>query len=96
MKYFIEYNNVPTARNIARTIEVDNLELFVHATSDNRVFFTNYAKQINCINENTAIIERIYQANNDRNELNVLYKNRKHFSSKLLAMLKAAPTEIFV
>ena len=24
MKYFIEYNNIPTARNIARTIETDS------------------------------------------------------------------------
>ena len=96
MKYFIEYNNVPTARNIARTIEVDNLELFVHVTGDNHVFFTDYAKEIECINGNTAIIERIYQKNSEMNELNVLYKFRKHFSSKLSVMLKAAPTEIFV
>ena len=96
MKYFIEYNNVPTARNIARTIEIDNLELFVHLTGDNCVYFTDYAKRIECINENTAIIERIYQENNEMNELNVLYKHRKHFSSKLLIMLKAAPKEIFV
>ena len=63
MKYFIEYNNIPTARNIARTIETDNLELFVHITGENRVYFTDYAKRIECINENTAIIERIYQEN---------------------------------
>lgn len=96
MKYFIEYNNIPTAHNIARTIETDNLELFVHVTGDNRVYFTDYAKRIECINENTAIIERIYQENIEMNELNVLYKSRKHFSSKLSVMLKTAPKEIFV
>jgi len=96
MKYFIEYNNVPIARNIARTIQTDNLELFVHVTGDNNVYFSDYAKRMNNINANSAIIERIYQENNQVNEVNVLYKRGKHFSSKLSVMLKAAPTEIFV
>jgi len=96
MKYLIEYNNIPTRINPTRTIETDNLELFVHVTGDNRLYFTDYAKRLNNINENSAIIERVYQENNQANELNVLYKHGKHFSSRLSDMVKAAPKEIFV
>jgi hypothetical protein len=96
MKYLIEYCNIPTRINPTRTIETDNLELFVHVTGDNRLYFTDYAKRLNDINENSAIIERIYQDNKEKNELNVLYKRGKHFSTKLSDMVKSAPTEIFV
>jgi hypothetical protein len=96
MKYIIEYCNIPTLRNPTKTIETDNLELFVHATGDNRLYFTNYAKQLNHIDDSTAIIERIYQENKEKNELNVLYKRMKHFSTKLSGIIKESPTEIFI
>lgn len=96
MKYFIEYCNIPTRINPTRTIEIDNLELFVHNYNGNHVYFTDYAKRMNNINDNSAIIERIYQENNQINELNVLYKRGKHFSFKLFDLIKSAPTEIFV
>jgi hypothetical protein len=96
MKYIIEYSYVPTLRNPTLTIETDNLDLFVHITGHNLLSFTNYAKQLNCIHDKNAIIERIYQENKEKNEINILYKSNKHFSTKLSDMLKTAPREIFV
>jgi hypothetical protein len=96
MKYTIEYSHVPTLRNPTLTIETDDLELLVHISGHNILSFTNHAKQLNGINDKYAIIERIYQENKEKNEINILYKSHKHFSSKLSTMLKAAPTEIFV
>ena len=96
MKYIIEYSHVPTLRNPTLTIETDTIELFVHVTGHNSLSFTNYAKQLNCIHDKNAVIERIYQENKEKNELNILYKSFKHFSTKLSDMVKSAPTEIFV
>jgi hypothetical protein len=96
MKYTIEYSFVPTLRNPTLTIETDNLELFVHVSGHNSLSFTNYAKQLNCIHDKNAVIERIYQDNKETNELNVLYKSFKHFSEKLSGILKDAPKEIFI
>jgi len=96
MKYTIEYSHVPTLRNPTLTIETDNLELLVHISGHNILSFTNHAKQLNSIHDKYAIIERIYQEDKEKNEINILYKSNKHFSTKLSDMLKAAPTEIFV
>ena len=96
MKYIIEYSHVPTLRNPTFTIETDTIELFVHVNGHNILSFTNHSKQLNCIHDKNAIIERIYQENKEKNEINILYKSNKHFSTKLSSMLKAAPTEIFV
>jgi len=96
MKFTIEYSHVPTLRNPTLIIETDNLELLVHISGHNILSFTNHAKQLNSIHDKYAIIERIYQEDKEKNEINILYKNHKHFSTKLSEMLKAAPTEIFV
>jgi hypothetical protein len=77
-------------------LSLNDLELLVNISGHNILSFTNHAKQLNGIHDKYAIIERIYQENKEKNEINVLYKSHKHFSTKLSTMLKAAPSEIFV
>ena len=45
MTYFIEYNIIPTRHNPTQTIETENPQLFVIATGENDLAFTNLAQR---------------------------------------------------
>jgi hypothetical protein len=96
MKYYIEYNNIPTRHNSRQTIETDNLELFVHVIGHNELALTNYAKRILNIGKYGALICKIYQEDLAKNQIEILFKYQQHFGSRLSIMLKAAPIEILV
>ena len=96
MKYFIEYNNIPTRHNTKLTLETESPQLFVCIKGENELALTNYAKRYLNIGNYGALICRIYQEDLNKNQIEVLFKYQEHFGSKLSIMLKAAPTEIFV
>ena len=96
MTYFIEYNIIPTRHNPTQTIETENPQLFVIATGENDLAFTNLAQRKLNVGNYGAIISRIYQEDLNKNQIEILYKYKKHFGEKLTKILKPAPTEILV
>jgi hypothetical protein len=95
MNYFIEYTAIPTRHNPTQTIETDNPQLFVCSKEENKLTFTDYAKRSN-IGTYGAVIHRIYQEDLNRNQVEVLYKEDKHFGERLKKILKPTPKEILV
>jgi hypothetical protein len=95
MTYFIEYHRIPTAHNPTQTIETENPQLFLIATGENDLAFTNLAKRKLNIGYG-AIISRIYKEDLNKNEIEILYKYKKHFGEKLTLILRPAPTEVLV
>jgi len=96
MTYYIEYNNIPTAHNPTQTIETENPQAFVIATGDNDLAFTNLAKRKLNFGNYGAIIVRIYREDINKNEIEILYKYKKHFGERLKLILRPAATEILV
>jgi hypothetical protein len=96
MTFFIEYNIIPTRHNPTQTIETDNPQLFVNATGENKLVFTDYAKRNTNVGNYGAIISRIYQEDLNRNQIELLYIEEKHFGDRLKKLLKPAPKEILV
>ena len=96
MTYFIEYNRIPTRHNPKQTIETDNPQLFVHATGEKELGFTTLAKRNLNIDNYGAIISRIYQEDLNKNQIEILFKDRVHFGERLTKILKPTPKEILV
>ena len=96
MTYYIEYNNIPTAHNSTQTIETEDPRAFVHATGGNDLAFTNFAKRKLNVGNYGAVISRIYQEDINKNEVEILYKYKKHFGKRLKLILRFAATEILV
>ena len=96
MTYFIEYNIIPTRHNPTQTIETENPQLFVCVKEENKLTFTDYANRNTNVGSYGAVISRIYQEDLNRNQIEVLYKEGKHFGDRLKKLLKPAPKEILV
>jgi len=96
MTYFIEYHRIPTRHNAKQTIETENPQLFVCATGENQLELTNLAKRKLNFGNYGAIIVRIYREDINKNEVEILYKYKKHFGERLKLILRPAATEISV
>jgi hypothetical protein len=96
MKYYIEYNNIPTRHNTKQTIETDSPQLFVNMIGENELALTNYAKRYLNIGNYGALICRIYQEDLNKNQLEILFKYQEHFGSRLRKILNNSPKEILV
>ena len=96
MTFFIEYNIIPTRHNPTQTIETDNPHFFVCTKDENKLVFTDYAKRNTNVGNYGAVIYRIYQEDLNKNQIEILYIEDKHFGERLKKWLKPTPKEILV
>ena len=96
MTYYIEYNLIPTRHNPTQIIETENPQLFVCVTEENKLTFTDLAKRHTNVGNYGAVIYRIYQEDLNKNQIEILYLEKKHFGERLKKILKPTPTEVFV